>query len=95
MMEMQQIKECSVSDCAYNRDKICRALAITVGDSEPRCDTFWTYGNKAGDPSRLGSVGACKVVSCIHNYDGECGSPGGITVARKGNMPNCMTFTQR
>jgi hypothetical protein len=70
-------------------------LAITVGGSEPLCDTFWTYANKAGDPSRLGGVGACKVVTCLHNYDGECGSPGGIVVARKGISPNCMTFTNR
>jgi hypothetical protein len=95
MMEMQQVKECSIVECAYNRDNICRALAITIGGSEPLCDTFWKYTHKAGDPARLGTVGACKVVACIHNYDGECGSPGGIVIARKGTKPNCMTFTGR
>ncbi len=94
-MEMQQVKECSVNECAYNRESICRALAITVGGPEPLCDTFWTYGNKAGDPARLGGVGACKVVTCLHNYDGECGSPGGIMVGRKAAKPNCVTFIQR
>lgn len=94
-MQMQQVKECSVSECAYNRDEICRALAITIGADGPLCDTFWTYDNKAGDPARLGAVGACKVISCVHNYDGECGSPGGIIVARKSARPNCVTFTKR
>ena len=95
MIEMQKVKECGVLDCAYNRDNACRALAITVGDDEPRCDTFWTYSHKAGDPTRLGGVGACKVLKCMHNFDGECGSPLGIVVGREGNKPKCLTFISR
>lgn len=95
MMEMQRVKECSVLSCAYNRDSTCCALAITVGDLEPLCDTFWTYNNKAGDPAKPSGVGACKVLNCVHNYDGGCGSPLGITVGSKGQKPFCLAFTKR
>ncbi len=39
-LEMAEVAECAAVDCAYNRDSMCRARAITVGDGvEPNCDT--------------------------------------------------------
>ncbi|MFC5673066.1 DUF1540 domain-containing protein, partial [Streptomyces incanus] len=46
VMEMPAVHECVAEDCAYNRDRACHALAITVGDTagvvvrHAHCDTF-------------------------------------------------------
>ncbi|MEU7564608.1 DUF1540 domain-containing protein [Streptomyces fradiae] len=91
-MDMPVINECAVEDCAYNRDRACHALAITVGDTRnPQCDTFFTSRNKGGDPSNTGRVGACKVSSCRHNTDYECRAPG-ITVGYQQSEVDCLTF---
>ncbi|MDW4909241.1 hypothetical protein RB628_28850 [Streptomyces sp. ADMS] len=62
--------------CAYNRDRACHALAITVGDIlHAHCDTFFTSPAKGGDRSATGRVGACKMSDCRHNIDFECRAP--------------------
>ncbi|MFF5157657.1 DUF1540 domain-containing protein [Streptomyces sp. NPDC000348] len=91
-MEMPVVNECSVDDCAYNRNHVCHALAITVGDvRHPRCDTFFTSSAKGGDPSTTGRVGACKVSGCRHNVDFECRAPG-ITVGFQQSEVDCLTY---
>ncbi|SCK42498.1 DUF1540 domain-containing protein [Streptomyces sp. WMMB 322] len=91
-MEMPVVQECSVDACAYNRERSCHALAITVGDMQrARCDTFFTAQSKGGDPSTTGRVGACKVSSCRHNTQFECRAPG-ITVGYVQDEVDCMTF---
>ena len=94
-MDMPKIASCDVGECAYNHDKMCHALAITVGDGEnPRCDTFCQTDMKGGDTSATGRVGACKVSVCKFNKSLECGAKS-IKVAHKGGDVDCMTFSRR
>ncbi|AXE27086.1 DUF1540 domain-containing protein [Streptomyces globosus] len=91
-MDMPVVNQCSVEDCAYNRDSACHALAITVGDTRtPHCDTFFTSSRKGGDPATTGRVGACKVSACRHNNNFECNAPG-ISVGYVQSEVDCLTF---
>jgi hypothetical protein len=94
-MEMPKIKQCAVTECAYNADKKCHAMAITVGDAQhPVCDTFCQSDTKGGDASRIASVGACKVMMCKFNMSLECEAPG-ISVGRRGKEVDCLTYEAR
>jgi hypothetical protein len=91
-MEMPAVNQCVVEDCAYNRDRACHALAITVGDvRRPQCDTFFSSPSKGGDPSATGRVGACKMSGCTHNDQFECRAPG-ITVGFQQSEIDCLTY---
>ena len=91
-MEMAKILKCEVSDCSYNVEQICHALAITVGDGvHPRCDTFFRSGVKGGDMSCIGGVGACRVSSCTYNNSLECRALE-ICVGYQGDEVDCLTF---
>ena len=97
VMTMSKISECQVSDCSYNNDNNCHALAITVGDEKcPGCDTFTQSGKKGGNPGALGGVGACKVENCKYNNSLEC-SAGSIQVGlgTHGCHAECRTFSAR
>jgi hypothetical protein len=93
MMNMPKVNKCDVPQCCYNKDKMCHALAITVGDGTiPRCDTYTTgCKSKAGDSSATAGVGACKVSLCRHNKNLEC-QASGIMVGRGKDPADCMTF---
>ena len=93
-MKMPRILDCSMSDCAYNTDNMCHALAITVGASAPMCDTFLKLGKKGGIKDATGSVGACKVENCRFNDALECAADG-IHVGRHSDHPECDTFAPR
>lgn len=91
-MKMTKIDGCEVTECAYNRNQQCHAMAITVGDSKhPQCDTFCLGSIKGGDPSVTGSVGACKMSSCRHNKSLEC-SAATVHIAHKGEEADCMMY---
>lgn len=91
-MEMPEVRECAVDDCAYNRENTCHALAITVGDvRHAHCDTFFHTSAKGGDPSTTGRVGACKMSDCRHNDQFECRAPG-ITVGYVQSEVHCKTY---
>ncbi len=48
-MKMPQVTECEMSECAYNKDNACHAMAITIGDgAHPRCDTFFRSAGRGG-----------------------------------------------
>ncbi|RJP16080.1 MAG: DUF1540 domain-containing protein [Candidatus Abyssobacteria bacterium SURF_5] len=92
--EIPQVKQCKVSECGYNRDKACHALAITVGESDnPKCGTFFKSDTHTST-EQLAGVGSCKVSSCFHNADFECHADG-ITVERNGGTALCMTYRRR
>jgi hypothetical protein len=93
-MEMPIIIDCDVSECAYNSENICHAMAITVGDSAPLCDTFLRKDQKGGAMDVIGGVGACKVDSCKFNQSLEC-SADGIHVGRHADQARCDTFSPR
>ncbi len=91
-MKMPKVSDCQAIECSYNIDCMCHALAITIGDgSNPQCDTFCHYSSKGGDPTCTGSVGACKVTSCMHNMSLECQSSG-ISVGYQSGEVDCLTF---
>ncbi|MEU8246765.1 DUF1540 domain-containing protein [Nonomuraea sp. NPDC048916] len=92
-MKMPVVNQCEAEACAYNRERVCHASAITVGDApqQAHCDTFFTASAKGGDPSAVGRVGACKVADCRHNTHYECQAPG-IEVGYVSNRADCMTY---
>jgi hypothetical protein len=94
-MEMPNVSECSVEECAYNKDSMCHAMAITIGDSvHPRCDTFCTSVSMGLDTSCMAGVGACKTTACSHNLGLECGASG-ISVGINHDEIDCLTFEGR
>jgi hypothetical protein len=93
-MKMAEIKKCDDSECAYNTNKICHAIAITVGDAAgecPLCDTAFKHNKKGGVPEETGGVGACKVESCAYNDSLEC-SADNIVVKMHTGHAECGTF---
>ncbi|MFG3437239.1 DUF1540 domain-containing protein [Nonomuraea sp. NPDC047897] len=91
-MEMPVVNACEAEACAYNTDRNCHALAITVGDARnAHCDTFFSAPTKGGDPTAVGHVGACKISDCRHNAQFECQAPG-ITVGYVENAADCLTY---
>jgi len=91
-MQMPNVKKCDVSECAYNKNDQCHALAITVGDeTHPQCDTFCFSQSKGGDPAGMAGVGACKVSSCAFNQSLECQAKG-IDVGYNEDKIDCLTF---
>ena len=94
-MNMPQVIECNVSECAYNTNKKCHALAITIGDQMiPHCVTFFKMMPKGGDSSAIASVGACKVHACAHNKSLVCQAPE-VIVGYLNQDIECMTFTKK
>lgn len=92
-MKMPKVMECEVENCAYNANKGCHALAITVGDpeGEPSCDTFFTAEKPGGVKDMTAGVGACKLGECKFNKDFEC-SADSITVGWQRGQADCMTY---
>ncbi len=91
-MEMPTITSCEITQCAYNDDNLCHAIAITIGDgAHPECDTFCPSKSKGGSVDSTGQVGACKVSACMHNTSLEC-SADCIRVGYVGHEADCLTF---
>ena len=91
---MSKVTLCDATDCSYNRDRKCHALAITVGEVEPCCDTYFQAQGKGGAADMIGGVGACKVQNCVFNKEFEC-SAGSIKVGIPSGHPDCITFKAR
>lgn len=91
-VDLPDVSDCFVSDCAYNRDERCQARAITIGDgTHPACDTFCRADAHVSDAHRVSGVGACKVASCRFNSDLECQAPA-ISVGYRHDRQCCLTF---
>ncbi len=95
-MEMPKVSDCSVTDCAYNNNQECKALAITVGEEpdEPICDTFFASSVHGGAKESIAGVGACKAADCEYNQEFECTAPD-IQVGYRDEEPDCLTFEAR
>jgi hypothetical protein len=92
-MRMPMVNECEADACAYNRERTCHALAITVGESRhAQCDTFVTAPISGGDPKEVGHVGACKMSDCEHNVELECQAPS-INVGYRITDIHCLTYS--
>jgi hypothetical protein len=94
MPKMTKIKDCQVSTCAYNREKGCHAIAVTIGSEHPMCETFTHARKKGGVPDFTGGVGACRVEHCKFNERLEC-SAEAIQVGLHSDHPDCITFASR
>ena len=94
-MEMPQVSQCQVAECAYNTDGDCHAAAITVGNhSHPKCDTFCPSSMQGGELDTIAGVGACKTFTCSHNMHLECQSPN-IAVGYIEGEVDCLTYAAR
>lgn len=96
-IKMPPVKLCSISNCAYNRQHACHALAITVGDpvgDHAACDTFFVAPRHGGVREVTAGVGACKTGSCKFNQDYEC-SATNIQIGMQHSQPDCLTYTLR
>lgn len=93
--KMPSVSECEVTSCAYNQQRVCHALAITVGDDIcPMCDTYFGSASKGGVGDATGSVGACKESDCQFNDALECSAPN-IKVANHSGHADCSTYKRR
>lgn len=93
-METAKVAKCKISECAYNINDLCHAMAITVGDgSGPVCHTFCQFimKGKATNTDTMACVGACRVSSCIYNAGLECQAPE-VLVDYKEQQPQCLIF---
>ncbi len=91
-MEMSKVKQCEITECAYNMDNCCHAMAITIGNSgTPKCDTFCQSTIQGGEASCCAGVGACKTSACTFNSHLECSSPD-VMVGYNGQEADCLTF---
>jgi hypothetical protein len=89
---MPAVSECVISECAYNSNNACHAIAITIGDgNRPMCDTYFKSKTRGGIKDTAG-VGACKVSTCSHNMDFECCATN-IRIGNENNQGKCQTFT--
>ncbi|MDR0967137.1 MAG: DUF1540 domain-containing protein [Myxococcales bacterium] len=86
------VVNCDVERCFFNSDQKCHAGAITVGSSEPRCETF-SESSVHSSMSSQAEVGACHVTDCRHNSQMRC-SANGIEVVIHGDHGDCQTFEQ-
>ena len=93
---MQRVKVigCDATECAFNQEGKCHALAITVGGgTDHRCDTYWPASEKGGLPQVVCNVGARKVPNCKYNDHLMC-SASGITVGHEGDLVDCLSYTE-
>jgi hypothetical protein len=94
-VQTPKILDCSVTDCSYNSNKACHAVAITVGNGScPMCDTYFNSSQKGGAMEITGSVGACKEFDCKFNKSLECSAPG-IHVSGHMGHADCATFSRK
>ena len=90
-MTMPEVRKCTVNDCFYWGDDMCRANAIQVGDDDcPLCDTYVKSGSH-GAPADMGRVGACHTARCRFNTDLSCNAPS-IDVGCHTQHADCLTF---
>ncbi|NLE02057.1 MAG: DUF1540 domain-containing protein [Fibrobacter sp.] len=91
---ISKIIDCQATECVYNKSGQCHTPAITVGDLEPCCDTFFQVKSKGGFLETNGGVGACKVSGCEYNDAFEC-TASGIHVVMNVDHPDCGTYKPR
>jgi len=93
-MIASKVTTCTVTDCAYNSNETCHALAITVDNpTAATCATYTPREEKAGVEMNVANVGACKASACKHNKDLVC-TASSIKVGMKDNAVTCLTFDQ-
>jgi methylmalonyl-CoA mutase cobalamin-binding subunit len=92
-MDMTCIDNCSIADCAYNKEGKCHTMAITVG-SHAECNTFVHASARGGFDDVNGGVGACQTEDCVFNERLEC-QASVIGVSGHDRHADCKTFRKR
>ncbi|MDI6715911.1 MAG: DUF1540 domain-containing protein [Actinomycetota bacterium] len=89
-MEIGRVLTCTVNECSYNKNNVCHAPDINVGEMHPTCDTFT---QEAVSPIAQGmpDVSVCNVTECRFNLNNDCTAPG-ITVAHHSEHADCLTY---
>jgi hypothetical protein len=91
---MHHVKKCDVTECCFNTENKCHAVAIQVGDQVPQCDTYSQKKESCGFKELTADVGACKVTECVHNVDLIC-TADAIDVSWRHQRPECISFSHR
>jgi hypothetical protein len=93
-VDLPVIAACNARRCAFNRDAVCHAQAITVGNTvAPSCDTFLDSITHNHRESK-GGVGACKSTHCRYNDDLAC-SAESVRIGEHQDNVTCDTFARR
>jgi hypothetical protein len=93
-VDLPEVNECEVKRCAFNRDGLCHAQAITIGNTvAPMCDTFLASSTHNRRQAK-GGVGACKSTHCRYNDDFAC-SAESIRVGEHESGATCETYVGR
>ena len=93
-MNLPDVIDCNVGQCAYNQESKCHSGAINIGNREPVCDTYVEAEIKGGFQKSLTKIGACKMSDCRFNGNYECLSAG-IKVGAVNRHALCMNFKVR
>ena len=93
------VDECVQTDCAYNEEKACHAMAITIDKADAGHASCGTYlhrenGEQGGSKAMIANVGACKAASCVHNDNLMC-TAGDVFVGSKDGEVSCLTYRAR
>ncbi|MDX1763698.1 MAG: DUF1540 domain-containing protein [bacterium] len=92
MEQMPMIVSCTGSDCSYNKDMICNAMAVTIGEEgEAICDTYYHGSRRIAYPETVSFVGACKMESCRFNRYLECTAYWGVSLVGREGRVYCDT----
>jgi hypothetical protein len=92
---MPDVRECVVTDCAFNQGRACHARAVTIGDGiHPACDTYHPNVEQRASARTRAGIGACKVDRCEWNEDLACRARS-VRVAYHQGHADCVTFSPR
>lgn len=88
------VNTCAATECAYNSERKCRALAITVGEpSAATCATYTPREVKGGTQMTVANVGACKASDCKHNRDLVC-TAASVTIGIRDGKVSCESYAK-
>jgi len=96
MATATKVNACNVSDCVYNSNSSCHALAITIDDPTPAtCSTYKKAenGESGGAEAQIANIGACKAAGCMHNENLMC-TAGEVTIGVKDGKVSCLSYQE-
>jgi hypothetical protein len=90
-IKLPKITFCEMEECAYNNDKRCRAIAVSIGGPEPECITIEKKSKEGGIDTINGGVGACKTRDCMFNKGLICIAKN-IEIVKRGSRGYCTSY---
>ena len=87
---------CTGSNCSYNRNLTCNAMAVTVGgERQALCHTFYQTDRKVAHPESVSFVGACRMEKCCSNRHLECTAFSGVSLVGHNGQVLCHKYKER